>query len=189
MTKPTKWSDQVFTVHMKKPWVLSYPLSAQRRLWSDWVDAQADLSFRWVHTHFVGFIMSRLILIVKILSSPSMALFYYFTLIQLILFSSLYEPPHDKTNKMACAPSEDSDQPGHPSSLIRVFAVGMKKAWVLSYPLSAQRRLIRLGGYPGWSDQTGWIPLLIWVFAGRMSFCWFCHEAARIIDSFIFILL
>ena len=21
-----------------------------------------------------------------------------------------YEPPHDKTNKMACAPSEDSDQ-------------------------------------------------------------------------------
>ena len=23
------------------------------------------------------------------------------------------EPPHDKTNEMACAPSEDSDQPGH----------------------------------------------------------------------------
>ena len=34
-----------------------------------------------------------------------------------------YEPRHDKTNKMACAPSEDSDQPGHPPSLIRVFAV------------------------------------------------------------------
>ena len=33
------------------------------------------------------------------------------------------EPPHDKTNKMACAPSEDSDQPGHLHSLIRVFAV------------------------------------------------------------------
>ena len=47
-------------------------------------------------------------------------------------------PPHDKTYKMACAPSEDSDQPGHPPSLIRVFAVCMKKAWVLSYPLSAQ---------------------------------------------------
>ena len=50
------------------------------------------------------------------------------------------EPPHDKTNKMACAPSEDSDQPGHPPSLIRVFAVRLKKAWVLSYPLSAQWR-------------------------------------------------
>ena len=36
------------------------------------------------------------------------------------------ESPHDKTNKMAWAPSEDSDQPGHPPSLIRVFAVRMK---------------------------------------------------------------
>ena len=33
------------------------------------------------------------------------------------------EPHRDKTNEMACAPSEDSDQPGHPPSLIRVFAV------------------------------------------------------------------
>ena len=52
-----------------------------------------------------------------------------------------FEPPSDKTNKMACAPSEDSDQPGHPLSLIRVFAVRMRKAWVLIYPLNAQRRL------------------------------------------------
>ena len=34
---------------MKKAWVLSYPLSTQQRLWSDWVDAQADLSLSWVH--------------------------------------------------------------------------------------------------------------------------------------------
>ena len=33
------------------------------------------------------------------------------------------EPPRDKTNKVACAPSEDSDQPGHPPRLIRVLAV------------------------------------------------------------------
>ena len=46
-----------------------------------------------------------------------------------------------KTNKMACAPSKD--QPGHPPSLIRVFTVRMKNAWVLSYPLNAQQRLIR----------------------------------------------
>ena len=39
---------------MKKPLVLSYSLSAQRRLWSDWADVQADLSLRWVYTHFVG---------------------------------------------------------------------------------------------------------------------------------------
>ena len=51
----------VFTVRMKKPWILSYPLNGQQRLWSDWADAQADLSVCWEHTHFVGFVMLRLI--------------------------------------------------------------------------------------------------------------------------------
>ena len=37
-----------------------------------------------------------------------------------------YEPHRDKSNKMACAPSKDSDQPGHPPSLISVFAVHLK---------------------------------------------------------------
>ena len=69
--------------------------------------------------------------------------------------TSTFEPRHDKTNKVT-ATSEDSDQPGHPPSLIRVFAVHMKKAWVFSYPLSAQRD----------PDQTGRMPRLIWVFAG-----------------------
>ena len=36
--------------------------------------------------------------------------------------SDTYEPHHDKTNKVVCAPSEDSDQPGHPPKLIRGFA-------------------------------------------------------------------
>ena len=40
-----------------------------------------------------------------------------------------------------------------PPSLIRVFAVCMKKHWVLSYPLSPQRSLIRLDGCPGWSES------------------------------------
>ena len=39
----------------------------------------------------------------------------------------LYEPLHDKTNKMNIVPIEDSDQPGHLTS-DRVFAVRMKKA-------------------------------------------------------------
>ena len=53
---------RVFAVRMKTAWVLSCPLNAQRRLWSDWAEAQADLSLRWAHTHFVDFVMSRLIL-------------------------------------------------------------------------------------------------------------------------------
>ena len=47
------WS--VFAVRMKKPWVLSYTLSEQRRLWSDWVDAHADLSLCWAHIPFCWF--------------------------------------------------------------------------------------------------------------------------------------
>ena len=35
-----------------------------------------------------------------------------------------------------------------------VFAVHMKKPWILSYLLSAQRRLIGLGGCPGWSEDS-----------------------------------
>ena len=67
---PSEDSDQsghppnlirAFAARIKKTWVLSYPLSAQRRLWSDSADAQADLSLRWAHSHFVGFAMSRLI--------------------------------------------------------------------------------------------------------------------------------
>ena len=35
-----------------------------------------------------------------------------------------------------------------------VFTVSMKKAWVLSYPSSAQQSLIKLGGCPGWSESS-----------------------------------
>ena len=53
----------VFAVRMKKGWVLSYSVSAQRRHRSDWADAQADLSLRWVHVIFklVGFVIKQLI--------------------------------------------------------------------------------------------------------------------------------
>ena len=67
--------------------------------------------------------------------------------------------PHDQTNKVVCAPSEDSDQPGRPPGLIRVFDVSTKKAWFLSHTLSAQQRL--------WSDWAAAQDRLIRVFAGR----------------------
>ena len=75
LTKPTKrlctqqrlrsaWasaqSDQGFAVRTKKAWVLSYLLSAQRRLCVYEQAAQADLSLSWVHSHFVAFVMRRL---------------------------------------------------------------------------------------------------------------------------------
>ena len=47
------WS--VLAVRMKKQWVLCYPLSALRRLGSDWADAQADPSLRWAQRSFCWF--------------------------------------------------------------------------------------------------------------------------------------
>ena len=100
--------------------------------------------------------------------SKMASLFGYSGFLQYIL----YEPPHDKTNKMACAPSKDSDQPG--SLGIRpvwsVFAVCMKNAWVLSYPLSAQQRL-----WSDWADAQGDQSLM-----GSQSFCWFCREVVQL---------
>ena len=58
------------------------------------------------------------------------------------------EPPHDKTNKMACAPNEDSDQPGHQPSLISLRCPHEES---LDPELPVERTaktLIRLGGCP-----------------------------------------
>ena len=81
---------------------------------------------------------------------------------------NIFEPPYDKTNKMTCAHNENTDQPGHPPSLIRGFAAPVKKHWVLRYPLSAQRRLL--------SDAQADLSLR-WAHS---SFCWFCHEVAHV---------
>ena len=53
----THWAhskDSDKTGRMKKAWVFS-------KDWLDWADAQADLSLRLAHSHFVGFLMRRLI--------------------------------------------------------------------------------------------------------------------------------
>ena len=54
--------------------------------------------------------------------------------------------------------------------LIRVFAVCMKK----------HRPLTTYWAHSVDSDQTGWMPRLVRVFAGNTSFCWFCCAAAQI---------
>ena len=65
-----------------------------------------------------------------------------------------FQPQHDKTNKMICAPSEDSDQPGYPPSLNKAFVVRSMGAQCF-FRLTV-KTLIRLGGL-------------------------FCHEAAHLL--------
>ena len=67
------------------------------------------------------------------------------------------EPPHDKTNKMTVCPAKTQ------------ISLGMRPVWSES-SLSAWRDIGSLATH--WahcedSDQTGRMPRLIWVFAGR----------------------
>ena len=80
-------------------------------------------------------------------------------LVRMENYSQTYEPLHDKTNKMACAPSEDSDQLRHPPSLISLRCLH-EKGLVPKLPKKCTAKtLIRLG----------------------RSFCWFCHAAAHML--------
>ena len=72
-----------------------------------------------------------------------------------------------QNQKMTFMPSEDSDQPGHPPSLIRVFLStwhlgSLATHWAHSEDFDQTGRMPRL--------MTGRIPRLIRIFAGRT-----CH--------------
>ena len=158
---PSEDSDQpghppslirVFAVCMKKPLALSYPMSSQRKLWSDWADAQADPSLRWAHSHFVGFDMSRLISLVGRNTG---------------IHWLLIEPCHEKTclcdqNKLKPACSADETSQG-----LEISAIASRVII-----LSRQRKtkvLIRLHGCAGWSA-----PLLFAYGINRFS-----HKVAQ----------
>ena len=73
---------------------------------------------------------------------------------------SLFEPQHDKTNKVTVCPTKTP------------ISLGIRPVWSES-SLSAWRKLRPLGTHSAHSedsDQTGRMPRLIWVFAGRT-----CH--------------
>ena len=77
--------------------------------------------------------------------------------INIYVFFKTYEPPHDKTNKMAVRPAKTQ------------ISLDIRPVWSES-SLSAWRKLGSLATH--WahsedSDQTGRMPRLIWVFAGR----------------------
>ena len=90
-----------------------------------------------------------------------------------ISFWELNEPPHDKTNKMTVRPAKTQ------------ISLGIRQVWSES-SLSAWRKLGSLATY--WahskaSDQTGRIAQADQFLLGAQSFCWFCHEAAQILNK------
>ena len=79
------------------------------------------------------------------------------------------EPPHDNTNKMACAPSEDSSAWASAQSDLSFRCALNGSLRTQGFFMWTAKTLIRLGGYPGWSDSS----------LGAQSFCRFCHVAAQ----------
>ena len=72
----------------------------------------------------------------------------------------------------SCAPCENSDQHGHPPSLIRVFVCAL---WVTKDPM-----IVNVDSED--SDQTGRMARLIRVFAGCSGhFGWFCRMQAQLL--------
>lgn len=65
-----------------------------------------------------------------------------------------FGPRHNITNKVAYALKKDSDQPGYPPSLIRVFAVRMELGYNLRYPLRAKQRL-----FSDWANAHAYLSL------------------------------
>ena len=83
------------------------------------------------------------------------------------------EPPHDKTNKMSVRPVKTQ------------ISLGIRPVWSGS-SLCAQwvaKDLNFLHADSEDTDQTGRMPRLIWVFAGRTLILLFCHVTAQINDG------
>ena len=195
--EPSKVSDQpghppnlirVFAVRMKKAWVLSYPLSAQRSLWSDRADAQADLSLRWAHSHFVGFVMSWLnytlekymnygIMMFKTSPVMCLSLFQYHnyalnkeTVKGFIKELHLYASCNKGKGIMSCR----TTKPTRLSSAWASTQIEQSLLCALSVakdPVRTAKTLIRLGRCPCWSVSS----------LGVQSLCWFCHVAAHFV--------
>ena len=85
----------------------------------------------------------------------------------------LYEPRHDKTNKVTVHPAKTQ------------ISLGIRTVWSES-SLSAWRKLGSLAthwAHSEYSDQTGRVPRLIVSSLGAQSLCWFCHVAAHMLWS------
>ena len=84
-----------------------------------------------------------------------------------------------QNQQMACAPSEDSDQPEHPPSLIRVFAVRFMGIYGTNLSSCVQRRF--------WSDWTNALADLNPLGADFVGFVmlWLKWFSSRIFTQYI----
>ena len=147
MTKPTKW------------------VCAKRRLRSAWASAQSDQSLRCPHEERLGPylpIKRTAETLIRQGECPGWSVFAWRTLILLVLSwggscrylkSLIFEPPHDKTNKVRVRPAKTQIPLGMPpvwsESSLCVH-------WVAKDPrfLHADSEDSDQTGCPGWSESS-----------------------------------
>ena len=93
-----------------------------------------------------------------VIKLPRQNIIWQWKTVTRLLRQNIIEPQHDKTSKMTCAPSEDSDQLGHPPSLIRAY-------WLCAVSIAKNPRFLHADSK--YLDQTERMSRLIFVFAGR----------------------
>ena len=86
------------------------------------------------------------------------------------------EPERDKATKMNCGPSEDSDQP----SLIRVFAVHLRKLWSLATH-KVHSKDSDQHGHSDWAHDQADLSFRL----AHRSFCCFCHAPTKSEDPMV----
>ena len=152
----------------------------QQRLWSDWVDAQADLSLRWVHRSFCLFYHAPALIIKQYLQPTGLNLLLLnFASQPYFSKQTWFELHHGKTGpggldqvrlKPACSATEAS----YSLESLKLASIGI----ILSRKQTA-KALIRLYGRAGWS-----VPLLFAYgkngFSGGVAHL---HEALSIMKT------
>ena len=163
----------------------SFPSCGQRRLWSDWADARADLSLHWAHMPFCWFchaVVQILFAWCNIMCYPAKC-----SIIKSATFVNCFEGIKRATTWQnqqndLCAQwrlrsawaSAQSDQ---------------SLRWVLNGWLRTQaffmwtaKTLIRLGRCPGWSESSLDVQIVCWFCLAVAQMCFFSGMSETVVS-------
>ena len=120
----------MFAWSLSQWWLMAKLCSFIARRWEDIeLNAHTKCFYCLVPQFYVTCPAYRGLISLSFAVAISVVLAVALHLCSVTIISIWHEPQQNKINKISCAPSKDSDQPGHPPSLIWVFAVRTKKHW------------------------------------------------------------
>ena len=166
----TVWSESSLSAWRCLGSLSTHRRSVQRRLWSDWVDA--DQRLRWVHMSFCWFCHAA----AHFHSDRCQRNRLFFCMIlcnslrrYCLSLSYANEPRHDKTHKVTVRPAKTQISLGIRPVWSESSLCAQRVAKDQAFFMRTAKTLMRLGGCPGWSESS----------LGAQPHCLFCHVAAQ----------